>query len=59
MQQKIQYLEGEIQRIQHEKTAIQQDSNTIERYAREQYFMKHPNEDVFVFDTVQSASLSK
>jgi cell division protein FtsB len=52
MKARIQYLEGEIERLQAEKFAIQSDSNTLERYAREKYFMKSKNEDVFVFDTV-------
>jgi hypothetical protein len=51
---KIIYLEKEIQDIQTEKVAIKTDSNTLEKYARETYFMKHPNEEVFVFDTLQS-----
>ena len=54
MKQKIIYLEKEIQDIQTEKVAIKTDSNTLEKYARETYFMKHPNEEVFVFDTLQS-----
>jgi cell division protein FtsB len=54
MKQKIIYLEKEIQDIQTEKVAIKTDSNTLEKYAREKYFMKHPNEEVFVFDTLQS-----
>jgi cell division protein FtsB len=54
MKQKIIYLEKEIQEIQSEKEAIKTDSNTLEKYAREKYFMKHPNEEVFVFDTLKS-----
>jgi len=53
MKQKIIYLEKEIQEIQSEKEAIKTDSNTLEKYAREKYFMKHPNEEVFVFDTLK------
>ncbi len=52
MKQKIIYLEKEIQTLQSEKESIKSDSNTLERYARERYFMKHPNEEVFVFDTI-------
>ncbi len=52
MKQKIIYLEKEIEVIQAEKLAIKTDSNTLEKYAREKYFMKHPNEEVFVFDTI-------
>lgn len=56
MKQKIIYLEGEIEQLQHEKAAIKSDSNTLEKYAREKYFMKSPNEDVYVFDTVDKVS---
>jgi len=56
MKQKIIYLEREIEQLQHEKAAIKSDSNTLEKYAREKYFMKSANEDVFVFDTVDKAS---
>jgi hypothetical protein len=52
MKDKIIYLEKEIETLQAEKAAIKTDSNTLERYAREKYFMKHPNEEVYVFDTL-------
>ncbi|MBK7762217.1 MAG: septum formation initiator family protein [Bacteroidetes bacterium] len=53
MKEKIVYLESEIAKLQAEKHAIRTDSNTLERYAREKYFMKKANEDVFVFDSVK------
>lgn len=56
MKEKIIYLEGEISKLQAEKNAIRTDSNTLERYAREKYFMKKANEDVFVFDTVKKVN---
>ena len=52
MQHKIQYLEAEIRQLQTEKMLLKTDSNTVEKYAREKYFMKHPDEDVYVFDTL-------
>jgi len=54
MKQKIIYLEGEVQKLQTEKMAIRNDSAILEKYAREKYFMKYPNEEVFVFDTVKN-----
>ncbi len=53
MRQKIIYLESEVQKLQAEKMAIKSDSNTLEKYAREKYFMKAANEDVFVFDSLK------
>lgn len=55
MMNKIEYLEGEITRLKEEKTKLEKDPATIEKYAREKYFMKSPQEEVFVFDTVQVA----
>jgi cell division protein FtsB len=53
MKKKIIYLESEVLKLQEEKAAIKSDTNTLEKYAREKYFMKSKNEDVFVFDTVK------
>ncbi|HNB81096.1 MAG TPA: septum formation initiator family protein [Chitinophagaceae bacterium] len=55
MKKKILFLEGEVKRIQNESSAIRNDTAVLEKYAREKYFMKSPNEEVFVFDTVASA----
>lgn len=52
MKEKIDYLEKEVDRLHAEKNSLRTDSSTIERYAREKYFMKAPNEEVYVFDTV-------
>ena len=54
MRQKITYLETEVQKLQAEKKALLTDSNTLAKYAREKYFMKSPNEEVYVFDTVKN-----
>jgi cell division protein FtsB len=59
MKDKIVYLEGEIKRLQSEKELLKTDSTTLERYARERYFMKTPNEDVFVFDTIKPLDIPK
>lgn len=52
MNEKINYLEKEVERLHAEKVLLKTDSTTIERYAREKYFMKASNEEVYVFDTV-------
>lgn len=59
MKAKINYLEKEVLRLENEKTLIKSDTATMERYAREKYFMKTPHEEVFVFDTIESKSVEK
>jgi cell division protein FtsB len=54
MRNKIQYLESEIQKLQAERHALKTDTLTLERYAREKYFMKARNEEVYVFDTISA-----
>ncbi len=51
MKSKIEYLEKEVTRLQKEKNALKTDSTTVEKYAREKYFMKTDNEDVYMLDT--------
>lgn len=53
----IAYLQGEIKQMSSEKRALVADVNgnlndpaTLERYARENYRMKHDNEDVYVIE---------
>lgn len=52
MEQKIEYLQKEVDALEIEKEALKTDSATMEKYAREKYYMKKNNEDVFVFDTL-------
>lgn len=59
MKAKIIYLEAQITELINEKNALRTDSGTIERYAREKYYMKSPNEDVFVFDTLEVKKQTK
>ena len=40
------YIEG-IQRAQHDINVLQ-DTDSLERYAREHYYMHAPNEDVYI-----------
>ena len=57
MEQKIEYLEKEVSALQQEKNLLKNDSMTLEKYAREKYYMKKNNEDVFVFDTIQKNNI--
>lgn len=59
MRKKIFYLESEIQKLQAERHALKTDTATLERYAREKYFMKAKNEEVFVFDTVTKKQVNE
>ncbi len=52
MKEKIEYLNKEVNNLHNEKVGLKTDSSMIEKYAREKYFMKKSNEDVFMIDTV-------
>ncbi|MCC6447402.1 MAG: septum formation initiator family protein [Chitinophagaceae bacterium] len=52
MKEKIEYLHQEVEKQQNEKQLLENDSNTVERYAREKYFMKKDNEDIYMIDTL-------
>ncbi|QLH44421.1 MAG: hypothetical protein HWD58_01595 [Bacteroidota bacterium] len=56
MNEKIRYMQEEVHWMENEKKAILTDSSVMERYAREKYFMKTPNEEVYVFDTISSTT---
>ena len=47
----IAYLNGEIAKMASERDSLLTDKNKLEQYARENYRMKHDNEDVYVIDT--------
>lgn len=49
--QKSNSLKKKFRHLQMEKNALKTDSNTVEKYAREKYFMKTDNEDVHMLDT--------
>lgn len=46
----IAYLNGEISKMASERDGLLTDKNKLEQYARENYRMKHDNEDVYVID---------
>lgn len=52
MKEKIEYLTKEVEKLHKEKVGLKTDSSMIEKYAREKYFMKKSNEDVYMIDTV-------
>ena len=46
----ITYLNSQITQMAQERDALLTDRAKLERYARENYRMKHDNEDVYVID---------
>ncbi|MBC8046950.1 MAG: septum formation initiator family protein [Fimbriimonadaceae bacterium] len=46
--QKKEFYETETKTIQQQITALLNDKRSLEKFAREKYYMKKPNEDVFV-----------
>ena len=45
---KITYYQQQIDATRHELQALQNDPFTLEKYAREKYYMKRANEEIFV-----------
>jgi cell division protein DivIC len=45
---KISYYQQQIDATRHELQALQNDPFTLEKYAREKYYMKRANEEIFV-----------
>lgn len=48
LNEKIEYYKEQIQHTKKELQALDNDPAMLEKYAREKYYMKRPNEDVFV-----------
>ena len=46
--EKVDYYKKEIEVLREKSKFISEDEEELERYAREQFYMKKPNEDVFV-----------
>jgi cell division protein FtsB len=57
MKQKIDYLEKEVAQLKQQKELLKNDKATLEKYAREKYYMKSPNEEVYVFDTIHQVKI--
>lgn len=51
---KIEYYQSQVAETRQELKYLQNDPVMLEKYAREKYFMKRDNEEVFVFDSSQS-----
>jgi cell division protein FtsB len=49
LQKETEYFNKEIEKNKNSITELFTNSKNLERYARERYFMKRDNEDVFVF----------
>ncbi len=45
------YYQQELNKVQQERNALLNDSLQLEKLAREKYFMKRDNEQVFIIDT--------
>lgn len=52
-QEKV-YFEQEIKKVEREQEALSSDSQAIERFAREKFFLKKPKEDVYVIEEQES-----
>lgn len=48
---KIEYYRTQVDLTKKELKDLRNDPATLEKYAREKYFMKRDNEDVYVIDT--------
>ena len=51
LNKKIEYYKGQVDQTKQELNDLQNDPVILEKYAREKYFMKMDNEDVFVIDS--------
>ncbi|HMP92176.1 MAG TPA: septum formation initiator family protein [Phnomibacter sp.] len=50
LESKIEYYQQQAQEARQELNNLRNDPAMLEKYARERYFMKRDNEDVFVFE---------
>ena len=57
LNKKIEYYKGQVAQTRQELKDLQNDPAILEKYAREKYFMKRDNEEVFVIDSIPSNSL--
>jgi cell division protein DivIC len=48
LERSAQYYRAEIEKTKNELNQLKNDAATLEKYAREKYYMKRDNEDVFV-----------
>ena len=57
LNKKIVYYKGQVAQTRQELKDLQNDPAILEKYAREKYFMKRDNEEVFVVDSIPSNNL--
>ena len=51
LNKKIEYYKGQVTQARQELKDLDNDPALLEKYAREKYFMKRDNEEVFIFDS--------
>jgi cell division protein DivIC len=54
LNKKIEYYKTQVTETKQELSNLQNDPVMLEKYAREKYFMKRANEEVFVFDSTST-----
>jgi cell division protein DivIC len=54
LNKKIDYYKGQVAEARQELKDLDNDPALLEKYAREKYFMKRDNEEVFIFDSSSS-----
>ena len=54
MKAKMSYLQSEIVEMKKERDSLSNSYTAIEKYARENYLMHKPGEEIFVFDTTKT-----
>lgn len=59
LEQENAYYEKEIERVRQERDELFTNNQTLEKFAREKYFMKKENEDLFVIMDTTSHSEEK
>ena len=57
LQESKKHLTGMIKETENELTQLKTDARTIEKYAREKYFMKKDNEDLFLVAPADSSQI--
>ncbi|MBP6455548.1 MAG: septum formation initiator family protein [Chitinophagaceae bacterium] len=53
MKEKISFLKKEIEMLESKNKSLENNPKAIERTARENYFMKKENEEVFIIDSLK------
>lgn len=59
MEQKINFYKTEIAKTRKQINALDKDPAMLEKFAREKYFMKRDNEDVYVIDLPEEVPAGK